>query len=563
MPHHLLLAAALAATALSPAPLAAAPTSPNAVAIPEARMPIDPRFSAERIKADVAFLADDVLKGRETGSPEYEIAARFVAQRFAALGLIPKGDDGGWLQRVPFQRAVPSSAPAGATLTGAGAPREWINGKDILISTSRLKPTVDVSAAVVFVGYGLADQRLGIDDYAGLDVKGKFVAVLSGFPAGMSSEEGAYASDEKAKVASDRGAIGMITLPTEASDRVATFARRADYLAVPRFATTDAAGQPELEAPGLQASATLNEISAAALFTGARSSYAKVRSAARGKGAVAGFALGTALRLRGGMDFTAITSPNIVAMIPGSDPALRGEYVVLSGHLDHIGVNPAKAGDTAATDRINNGAMDNAAGVATLLEVARVMSEDLHRPRRSVLFVVTTAEEKGLLGADYFARHPTVPIKAIVGNVDLDMPLLTYPFTDVVAYGADHSSLGAITRQALAPMNVSLAPDPEPEQGIFTRSDHYMFVKQGVPAVFLSTGRSNGGEPAWSSFFANNYHRPADDMNQAFDWRAGARFAEANWRITRAMADGAEPPRWLAGDPFGDIFAPGAPRARP
>jgi Zn-dependent M28 family amino/carboxypeptidase len=112
-------------------------------------------------------------------------------------------------------------------------------------------------------------------------------------------------------------------------------------------------------------------------------------------------------------------------------------------------------------------------------------------------------------------------------------------------------------------MKVTLAPDPEPEQGIFTRSDHYMFVRQGVPAVFLSTGRSNGGEPAWTSFFAKNYHRPADDMNQAFDWRAGARFAEANWRITRAMADSAEPPLWLAGDPFGDIFAAGQPRARP
>lgn len=562
MPKRLLVVAALAATALT-APLGAAPTSPNVVAIPETQLPLDPRFSAERIKADVAFLADDVMQGRETGSQEYEIAARFVAQRFAALGLTPKGDGGSWLQRVPFQRAVPSSAPSGATLTGTGPAREWINGKDILISASRLMPTTDVTAPVVFVGYGLADKRLGIDDYAGLDVKGKIVAVLSGFPSGMNSEEGAYASDEKSKIASDMGAIGMITLPTDASDRVADFKVRADRMGSPRFATTDAAGRPDLEAPGLQASATLNADSAALLFAGAKTSYAKLRAAARGKNPVAGFALPAELRLRGGMDTSTITSPNIVAMIPGSDPALKDQYVVLSGHLDHIGVSPARPGDAPGADRINNGAMDNAAGVATMLEVARVMSEDAGRPRRSVLFVVTTGEEKGLLGADYFARHPTVPIKAIVGNVDLDMPLLTYPFTDVVAYGADHSSLGAITRDALAPMKVTLAPDPEPEQGIFTRSDHYMFVRQGVPAVFLSTGRSNGGEPAWTSFFAKNYHRPADDMNQAFDWRAGARFAEANWRITRAMADSAEPPLWLAGDPFGDIFAAGQPRARP
>lgn len=555
------LAAALACSALMPAAAPAAPASPNAVAIPEAQLPLDPRFSARRIEADVAFLADDAMRGRETGSPELEIAARFVAQRFAALGLVPGGTDGGWLQRVPFQRVVPSSAPAGATLSGPGGPREWVNGKDVLIATSRLEPQVDLTAPVVFVGYGLSDRRLGIDDYAGLDVKGKIVAVLGGFPAGMASEEGAYAADEKAKVASDRGAIGLITLPTEASDRVAPFARRAEYLSVPRFATTDANGRPEVEAPGLRASATLNAASAAALFAGARSSYAAVRAAARGKAPVAGFPLAATLRIHGGTEASAITSPNIAAVIPGSDPALKNEYVILSGHLDHIGISPAKAADTVSTDRINNGAMDNAAGVATLLEVARVMSEDPVKPRRSVLFVVTTGEEKGLLGADYFARHPTVPAKAIVGNVDLDMPLLTYPFTDVVAYGADHSSLGAITAAALAPMKVSLSPDPTPEESIFVRSDHYMFVKQGVPAVFLSTGRANGGNPAWEEFFAKRYHRPADDMSQAFDWRAGARFAEANWRITRAMADGAEPPRWLSGDPFGDIFAPSAPRA--
>ena len=205
--------------------------------------------------------------------------------------------------------------------------------------------------------------------------------------------------------------------------------------------------------------------------------------------------------------------------------------------------------------------MDNAAGSATTLEVARVLSEDKKGPRRSVVFLISTAEEKGLLGADYYANHPTVPAASIVGNVDLDMPVLLYPFTDVVAYGADHSTLGPIVANAVKPMQVSLSPDPIPAETIFVRSDHYRFVRKGVPAVFLATGYANGGAAANEAFLAKTYHQPNDDMNQAWDWRAGARFAEANYRITRAMADGDTPPLWFKGDFFGDTYAPGASRA--
>jgi Zn-dependent M28 family amino/carboxypeptidase len=255
-----------------------------------------------------------------------------------------------------------------------------------------------------------------------------------------------------------------------------------------------------------------------------------------------------------------VTSPNVVGILPGSDPTLAQQYVALSAHLDHLGLADARQGGTSG-DRVNNGALDNAAGIATMLEVARAMAESPQRPRRSLLFLASTAEERGLLGADYFARHPTVPISRIVGNVDLDMPLLLYPFTDVVAFGAEHSALGRLVADAVAPMGVKLSPDPMPEQGIFTRSDHYMFVKQGVPAVFLATGFANGGEKAWGEFLGGNYHHPGDDLGQKIDWRSGARFAEVNYRITRAMADAETPPLWIEGDFFGDAFAPGAPRA--
>jgi len=224
-------------------------------------------------------------------------------------------------------------------------------------------------------------------------------------------------------------------------------------------------------------------------------------------------------------------------------------------------VGAVKPGEPADKDRIYNGAMDNAAGTATTLEVARVMVADKAPPRRSVVFLISTAEEKGLLGADYYANHPTVPAASIVGNVDLDMPVLLYPFTDVIAYGADHSTLGPIVAAAVKPMGVALAPDPMPAETIFVRSDHYRFVRKGVPAVFLATGYANGGAKAFGDFLAHTYHQPNDDMNQAWDWRAGARFAEANYRITHAMADGDTPPQWFKGDFFGATFAPGAAKA--
>ena len=301
---------------------------------------------------------------------------------------------------------------------------------------------------------------------------------------------------------------------------------------------------------------------AQAIFAGAPHSIAAIRKQADRKGGKPrGFALKASVRIQSDSVSQRVTSPNVVAILPGSDPVLKDQYVVLSAHLDHIGVSPVKPGEPADKDRINNGALDNGAGIATMLEVARAMAQSPSKPRRSIIFLASTGEEKGLLGADYFARHPTVPIDRIVGNVDLDMPLLLYPFTDVIAFGADHSTLGPIVAQAVKPMGVSLSPDPMPQESIFVRSDHYMFVKQGVPAVFLATGFANGGEKAWGDFLSGAYHHPGDDMTQKIDWQAGARFAQANYRITRAMADADTPPRWFKNDFFGDIFAPQASKA--
>lgn len=541
--------------------LAAASTFVIPAALP-AQSTSDPVFTPAAMRAHVEFLADDLLKGRDTGSEGHEIAARYVASQFDGLGLKPAGDQDGWLQRITFQKTQFGKTPATLTVTGAGGAKSFTHAGDVIVGINAAEPHLDVTAPLVFVGYGLENKRLGLDDYAGLDVKGKIVVTLSGYPKGLPSEEGAHLSATKGKVAEAHGAIGMLSLGTIQSMKARPWTRMVQFADEPDFTWVSPEGVPFNAAPGLRASAALNDPAAEAVFAGAPATIAAIRKTAdKAGGKPKGFALKTSVTIKADTVSERVTSPNVVAILPGSDPKLKDEYVVLSAHLDHIGVSPAKPGDPADKDRINNGALDNGAGIATMLEVARAMAQSRDKPRRSIIFLASTAEEKGLLGADYFARHPAVPVKQIVGNVDLDMPLLLYPFTDLIAFGADHSTLGPIVAKAVAPMGVKLSPDPMPQETIFVRSDHYMFVKQGVPAVFLATGYANGGEKAWGEFLGGAYHHPGDDMKQKIDWTAGARFAGANYRITRAMADGDTPPLWFAQDFFGDLFAPQAAKA--
>lgn len=547
--HRLLAFAAAAALTLALPPVL------------DAASPPAPRFSADRLHAHVQFLADDLLEGRETGTRGHEIAARYVASQFAAFGLEPGGDDGTWFQRVTFQQTSLDGRPALA-IDGPAGSSSWPHGAAVMIRANPREPHVDVSGPLVFVGYGIENARLGIDDYRGLDVKGKIVVALRGFPRGLPSEEGAHASATKLQAAQRHGALAVLQVETLQSMKSTPWQYRVDHADDPDYDWVDTDGQPFVDAPELKVRAVLDTPAAKAAFAGARRSLDAVRKEAdRVGGRPRGFALKSRARVQVSSRATRVTSPNVVALVRGSDPALSTQVVALSAHLDHLGIAPAKPGDPPGKDRIFNGALDNASGVATLLEVARAMATAPDRPRRSVLFIATTGEEEGLLGADYYARHPTLRGLRIVGNVDLDMPLLLYPFTDVIAFGANHSTFGRLVAEALAPMGIALAPDPMPEQGLFTRSDHYMFVKQGVPAVFLITGYANGGEKAWGAFMSGPYHHPDDDLSQPIDWASGARFVEANYRITRAMADADAPPLWLQGDFFGDTFAPDAARA--
>jgi Zn-dependent M28 family amino/carboxypeptidase len=266
-----------------------------------------------------------------------------------------------------------------------------------------------------------------------------------------------------------------------------------------------------------------------------------------------GFALPASVRITTTSQQRLVQTANVVARIEGSDPALKAEYVGIMGHLDHLGINPAKPGDN-----IYNGALDNASGVAVMLEVAHGFAHDAVKPKRSLIFVANTAEEKGLLGAESFANDPPVPIADIVSVVDLDQPMLLYDFTDVIAFGGDHSTMGEAIARAAAKAGVAVSPDPMPAETIFVRSDHYTFVKRGVPALLLATGFANGGKQAWEHYLATDYHQPSDDMKLPINWAAGAKYARVNYLIAREISDAAERPRWYAGDYFGATFAPAA-----
>jgi hypothetical protein len=514
--------------------------------------PADPG-SIQRVRADVEFLASDSLEGRDTGSKGYVIAADYVAAQFRAIGLEPAGENGGWFQQVPFRRASFAKPPV-ISLSIGGQRVSLEQGKDVSLRPSVTDKLLRQDAGFVFVGYGLKDGRYRFDDYRGLNLKGKIAVALEGTPKDLPSEIEAHLNASKAIMAAEAGAIGVIESPRTAGGNGFRRAGR------PVIDWVDSTGRAGSTPPGLKLRLSLSEETAARLFEGAPRSLASVRSDAKedGKAGPRGFVLKPTLSVDAENKWEDFTSPEVVGMLKGSDPTLAAEHVVLMGHLDHLGMRPdAKPGE----DAIYNGALDNAAGVATMLEAARLFAAQPVRPKRSVLFIANTGEERGLLGADYYANHPTVPASSIVGLVDLDMPLLLYPFTDVTAFGADHSTVGAMVAEAGASMGISVSPDPMPEEAIFTRSDHYMFVRRGIPAVLLMTGHANGGKAIWSNWLGTIYHSPKDDLSQKIDWDAGARYAQLNYRIARAMADAPVRPMWLKGDYFGDMFDPKGPRA--
>lgn len=509
----------------------------------------------ERIRADVEYLADDAREGREAGTPGYDAAADYVAARMAAIGIAP-GHNGEWFQPVTLRTSASVPEKSHMTIAYAdGGADELTFLEDFKISPSVQENELDLTAPAVFVGYGVQAPDAGHDDLEGLDLEGKIVLRFGGAPDGFDSEKRAHYGNggNKAKIFAERGAVGVIGLYTDNTEKRFPWERMMRNPVSRSTTWVHPDGKADVSGPGIKAYVSVNPEVSQKLFEGAAKSYMALREEEAEEGAAPeGFALPVTITLKGASEFTDMASANVVGVIEGGDPFLKKEVLVITAHLDHVGVDEHDRGEKE--DIINNGAMDNAMGVSMLLETARRFKEG-PTPARTIVFLAVTAEEKGLLGADYFAHYPSLANKEMVANVNLDMPVMLHEFTDIVAFGAERSSLGEIVERALGDAGVTLSPDPLPEQGIFTRSDHYRFVEQGVPSIFLWPGFANGGEAAIGEFLAKHYHKPSDEISLPIFWDDAARFADVNYKIAREIADSEARPTWNEGDFFGDLFA--------
>ena len=496
--------------------------------------------------AHVQALANDGMEGRGTGTPGYDRAADYVIAQFKALGLKPAGIDG-YKQPVAFVEQVVQSDRSRAALVGPQGETALAVPGDLIFSGSGGPVPDSIDAPMVFAGYGLHLPEVGHDDFAGLDLKGKIVVVLSGGPADIAGALKSHARSERAHWLAEQGALGLITLVTPKQVEI-PWTRRIALAGAPALYYADAALR-ETQTPFL--GAQFDPAKSAQFFAGTGKDFTAIAAAADASAPVASFPLALRFKAQVAAQRRDLSSPNLVAVLPGSDPKLRPEYVVLSAHLDGYGVGTPIKGDA-----IYNGAFDNASGVASLLEIARALKASKVKPKRSILFAIVTAEEKGLLGARYFARRPTVPQSSIVADLNFDMALPIFPLTSVTPIGYDQSSLGKDAAVVSAQMNLPITPDPFPDRNVFIRSDQYAFIREGIPALFFKYGFKAGTpeaetEKAWR---ANIYHSPFDDLNQPVMPAESAKLNDYVTAVTLRVANGAQRPTWNA-DSFFKRFA--------
>jgi hypothetical protein len=549
--RHASPAAAVVAAALVASLLAACGTESPPVA--------RTRASAANIEAHVRFLADDLLEGREAGTRGYDLAALYATAQFRLLGLEPAGDDGGYLQKVPLVSGSRVLEGARFSYVRDGKRTELKPLVDWMPSVNYNAEQSEVTAPLVFVGQAVHAPELGHDDLAGVDLKGKIAVYFGGAPARFGNTERAVSSSNREKSATlvARGAVGAIYLSTPKEEERYSWERytKGWQRAGMRLRGPDGKGVDTF--PELKAGASLSVVQARRLFEGAPASFDEVVARIE-KGEAKPFDMPVTATIAVRSRFEQKVSHNVAARLPGSDPALAAEHVVFTAHLDHVGIKAVDP-EKPDADRLNNGATDNALGTGILLEVARNLAGGTVKPKRSALFVLVTAEEKGLLGAEYFAAFPTVPADGIVANVNMDMPVMMTELTDVIPFGLHHSSLQHVLERAVREVVVTISPDPIPEESIFVRSDQYAFVRKGIPAVYLDAGivakdPAVDGKKLLDEFLEKHYHQPSDDLSQPIHWPTAARLADLNLRIGLMIANDPQRPTWNEGDWLGNKF---------
>ncbi|HLH39334.1 MAG TPA: M28 family metallopeptidase [Bryobacteraceae bacterium] len=513
---------------------------PRTVALLLASMTL---FSADLAREGVRWwshvqvLADDKMEGRNTGSEGHRKAAQFVSTEFERAGLKPAGTSG-YIQPVEFAVRKLDEPASSLAIVRKGRVTPLVLGDDASFSL-RADLAPDVDAPAVFVGFGLVVPEKGIDDLAGLDLKGKIAVFLTGGPSSIPSALKAHYSSaaERWKAMQKAGAIGLASIPNPRSMDIPWERARLARLN-PMMSLADESAS---ESRGEQFAINVNPARAEKLFAGSGHTFAEILKLADADQKLPRFPLGLNFRAHVKIDRSRVESQNVAGLRPGEDPALKNEYVIFSAHLDHLGM-----GEPINGDRIYNGAMDDASGVASLIEIATLMKEANAHLKRSVLFLAVTGEEKGEQGSLYFATHPTVPKSAIVADINMDMFLPLFPLKYLEVQGLAESTLGDDIRAVCAKAGVQVQADKEPDKNRFIRSDQYSFIKQGVPALAFKFGWIPGSpeEKTFQDWIKNRYHAPSDDLSQPVDKTAAAQFNRILLDLGERVANAKDRPHW-------------------
>jgi len=495
-------------------------------------------FDGQSWWAHVKFLADDNLEGRETGSEGLRKAESYVVDQFSKAGLQPAGTNG-FYQPVKFISRQIVEKDSSAALVVSGKAQPLTLGDDAYFSTRADLSPEEITAPLIFVGYGLKIPEKNYDDLSGLDLRGKIVAYLAGSPSDIPTALSSHYQTiaERWKSLKQAGVIGIITIPNPASMDI-PWSRMSLNRAHPSMDLAD----PEFnETQGLKMAMTFNPAQAAKLFAASGHTFEEIAALGKDRKPLSHFPLGVSLQARASMKNTSVESANIIGKLAGNDAKLKNEYVVISAHVDHIGI-----GEPVNGDRIYNGAMDNASGVAVLLDLAAQFNAHPEQLRRSILFVVVTAEEKGLLGSKYFAAHPTVPPKSMIADINLDMFLPIVPLKVLKVPGLAESDLGDRAREAAQLLGVRVQSDPEPLRNVFIRSDQYNFIRHGVPALKLDVGFDPGSpeQKIFKDWLTNRYHAPSDDLAQPVDLASAGLYEDIVRQLLISVANADARPQW-------------------
>jgi Zn-dependent M28 family amino/carboxypeptidase len=485
----------------------------------------------------VRVISDDKFEGRDTGSIGERQAQEYIVGQLKALGVEPAGSNG-FYQSVKLRTLNIVEADCQLALIREGHARPLTIGEQAFFST-RFPPAPKVDAALVFVGYGLNIPEKNYNDFAGLDLTNKVAVIMTGSPADIPSALSAHYQSraERWKALKAAGAIGVIVIPNPASMDL-PWSRMSLNRNHPSM---DLIGAEFDETSGAQLAVTFNPAYADLLLQGTGHTFAEIAALGKDRKPLPRFPLGVSLSAKSVTHTQDVESTNVVARIAGSDPALKDEYVVLSAHIDHVGI-----GEPINGDRIYNGAMDNGSGSALLLDIARSLKQTDTKLKRSLLLVWVTGEEKGLLGSKYFAAHPTVAPKSMIADINTDMFLPIVPLKLLTVYGLAESDLGDRASEVGKRLGVQVQADPLPLLNVFIRSDQYNFVRHGVPSLMIDVGAVSGSPEAakLKNWRTERYHAPSDDANQPVDLATAAGYEEVIRALVIEVANNPKRPQW-------------------